>query len=372
MLLPRFNLPEISFAEKSAAQIETDILNCYKTLTSQALGKADPRRFFLQAIIPILVQQRVLIDFSAKQNLLGYSTGDYLDQLGAFTNTTRLPATAAITTERFTLSIATQQTIPAGTRVTAGDGIFFATKEDVIVEAGQSYVDVEAECTQTGIAGNGYVSGELNQLVDPLQWVASVSNITESEGGVDEESDDSYAARIQQSSESFSVAGPTGAYQYWAKTASQSIVDVLIRSPSPGVIEIRPLLVGGEMPSQEILDLVLITCSDSKIRPLTDNVQVLAPEQVFYDISLIYWISSINSSTAGSIQSKVTQAIEDYKLWQKSKMGRAIDPSELITRIKNAGAKRVVVTFPVYQQISEYHVAKENLVTVIYGGLENN
>jgi len=369
--MARFNLPNVVFTEKSAQQIESDIISTYEQLTSSSLSKADPRRLFLQALVPLIVQQRTLIDFSAKQNLLAYSIGEYLDHIGVQTQTERLQATYAKTTERFTLSTIVQQTVPAGTRVTAGDGVFFGTVQDVTVQAGQIYVDVECQCTQVGTIGNGYIPGQIKQLVDPMQWVQSVENVTESEGGTDVEDDDSYASRIQQAPESFSIAGPNGAYEYWAKTASQSIIDVLIHSPSPGTVEIRPLLQGGQIPGQEILDAVLDICSDHKVRPLTDFVQVLAPEQVNYDILLTYWINSVNSSSALSIQQAVVQAITDYKTWQKSKLGRSIDSSELITRIKNAGAKRVVVTLPEYQSIQSYQVAVENQVTTTYGGLEN-
>lgn len=370
--MPRFNLPDITFAEKSAQQIEADIVNRYAQITGQSLAPADPRRKFIQAIVPILAQQRALIDFSAKQNLLGYSAGDYLDHIGALTKTERLQPSYAKTTVRFNLSTAVQQTIPAGTRVTAGDGVFFATIQDVTVQVGQTYADVECQCTQAGEIGNGYLPGQINLLVDPLQWVKSVTNITESEGGADIEADDPYAERIHQAPKSFSVAGPDGAYLYWARTANQSIIDVSVRSPSPGMVEIRPLLTGGGIPGQEILDAVLAVLSAKTIRPLTDNVQVLAPEQVSYDISLTYWISTNDASLAASIQTKVNQAVEDYKTWQKSKLGRDIDPSELITRVKNAGAKRVVVTLPAYQLIQSYQVAKDNLVTVTYGGLEDD
>ena len=370
--MTRFNLPDITFAEKSAQQIEADIVNRYAQITGQTLAPADPRRKFIQAIVPILAQQRALIDFSAKQNLLGYSTGNYLDHIGVLSETERLQPSPAKTTVRFNLSTAFQQTIPAGTRVTAGDGVFFATTQAVTVQGGQTSADVEAQCTQAGTIGNGYLPGEINQLVDPIQWVQSVENITESQGGADLEEDDLYAERIHQAPEGFSVAGPSGAYIYWARTANQSIIDVSVRSPAPGVVEIRPLLTGGEIPGQEILDAVLAVCSSKTIRPLTDNVQVLAPEQVNYDIALTYYINTADSSIATAIQDKVNQAVEDYKLWQKSKLGRDIDPSELIARVKNAGAKRVVVTLPAYQLIEPYQVAKDNLVTVIYGGPEDD
>lgn len=370
--MPRFNLPDITFAEKSAQQIETDIVNRYQEITGQALALADPRRKFIQALVPILAQQRALIDFGAKQNLLGYSIGENLDHIGALSDTERLEAIPAKTTVQFQLSTAFQQIIPAGTRVTAGDGVFFTTTKAVQINGGQVSAEIETECTQSGAVGNGYLPGEINQLVDPIQWVQSVENITESQGGADREGDDSYAERINVAPESFSVAGPASAYYSWARTASQSIVDVSVRSPSPGVVEIRPLLLGGEIPEQEILDAVLTTCSNKMIRPLTDQVQVLAPEQVNYDLSLTYWIKTSDSSVASSIQEKVSQTVEEYKLWQKSKQGRDIDPSELIARIKNAGAKRVVVTLPVYLQVASYQVAVDGETAVTYGGLEDD
>lgn len=370
--MTRFNLPEITFVEKSAEQIEANIVNTYEQLTGYRLSPTDPRRKFLQAVALIIAQQRALIDFSAKQNLLAYAVGDYLEHIGALSETERLQPTYAKTTERFTLSTAQQQTIPAGTRVTVGDNVFFATTQSAAVQAGQTYADVECQCTQAGAVGNGYLPGELNKLVDPIQWVQSVTNITESEGGADIEADDPYAERIHRAPESFSVAGPDGAYLYWARTANQSIIDVSVRSPSPGVVEIRPLLQGGEIPGQELLDEVLSVCSDRKIRPLTDSVQVLAPEQVTYDIELTYYIKTTDSSVAVGIQALVNQAIDGYKLWQKSKLGRGIDPSELIARVKNAGAKRVAVTLPAHQQVELCQVAVDNLITVTYGGLEDD
>lgn len=369
----RFNLPEVTFADKSAAQIEADILNKYAALTGQQLTAADPRRIFIQSIVSIIAQQRVLIDFSAKQNLLGYSIGDFLDHLGVSSNTERLDPDAAVTTMRLNLAEALPQAkaVESGIQVTAGDNIFFALPAFTI-PIGQTTVDIEAKCTETGPIGNGYLIGQINKLVKPLAWVASVENVTESTGGIDIESDDPYAERIREAPESFSVAGPDGAYRYWAKTASQMIVDVLVWSPSDGVVEIRPLLQGGEIPGPEILEAVLAACNDKKVRPLTDKVQVLAPEQVLYDITLTYWIDTEKVSAAVSIQSEILQAVEEYKVWQKSRQGRAIDPSELIARVKNAGAKRVALTLPAYQQIEAYQVAKEDNIAITYGGLEDD
>ncbi|MDX5091598.1 baseplate J/gp47 family protein [Lactobacillus crispatus] len=368
----RFNLPDIQFAQKSAEQIEADAVARFEENTDITLTKADPRRKFIQTDAYMLALQRSLIDYTGKQNLLAYAENENLDHIGARAKTPRLEALAARTTQRFHLSIAKPQTIPEGTRVSAGDGIFFATLESVEVAAGQTFVDVMVECTVMGSIGDGYLPGQLNQLVDPLQWVQSVQNLTTSAGGADTEADDPYAERIWQAPESFSVAGPEGAYKYWARTASPSIVDVAVDSPAPCEIEIRPLLQGGQIPTQEVLDQVMEVCNDRKIRPLSDLVKVLAPEQVNYDLSVTYWIGLSSSGMATSIKAKIEKAIDEFIQWQKSKLGRDIDPSELTARIKMAGAKRAAVTLPMYRQIAPHQVAKENQVQVVYGGLEDD
>ncbi|WP_458412786.1 baseplate J/gp47 family protein [Schinkia sp. CFF1] len=367
---PRFNLPEITFAEKSAQQIEADMIKAFEDKRGVKLGLADPRRKFIQALVPILMPQRNMIDYSSKQRLLAYATGAYLDHIGAG-KTERLQPTYSKTTIRLNLTTLNLVTIPSGTRATPGNGVFFMSTKEVTT-SNQPFVDIEFQCTVAGSIGNGYLPGEINALVDPLQWVSSVENITESEGGSDAEDDDSYAERIRIAPESYSTAGPDGAYKFWAKTANPLIVDVYVGSPAPCEIEIRTLLKGGINPDQEILDTVLEKCSNRTVRPLTDFVSSLAPERVSYDINMTYWIHRDNASRVPTIQKQVNLAVEDYKLWQKSKFGRSIDPSELTALVKNAGAKRVSIPLPLYQAIAEHQVPLDNLITVTYGGLEDD
>jgi phage-related baseplate assembly protein len=369
--MARFNLPDISFAQKTPQQIEADIVARFESITGIKLAPADPRRKFFQAIVYLLAQQRSLIDYSAKMNLLSYAEESYLDHLGTFTDTKRLSAQPATTTVRFHFSVTQPQTIPAGTRVTAGDGLFFATNQPVEIQAGQTYVDAEVECTEAGTKGNDYLPGQINQLVDPLPWVQSVENITISEGGADKESDDAYAERIRHAPESFSVAGPEGAYEFYARSASPLIADVKVLSPSPGVVEIRPLLKEGDLPGQEILDKVLATCSPKNIRPLTDYVKVLAPDVVTFDLDVTYWISSSLAESETGLRTAVEKAVQAYVLWQKTKLGRDINPSELNRLMVNAGAKRVEIASPVYKKVEKHQVAIAANVTVNYGGLED-
>ncbi|WP_286677094.1 baseplate J/gp47 family protein [Aminobacterium sp. EBM-42] len=366
-------LPNIDFTEKSAAKIEAEIIAKYEQTAGRILAKGDPVRLFLEAVAAVIAQQRVIIDFSAKQNLLAYSTGTYLDHLGDRQGVVRLPEQSAMATVRFSLPIAQTfaVSIPQGTRVTPGDGLFFATQEALEITPGATYVDAVVTCTQSGSIGNGFAIGQISKLVDPLPYISKVENITASTGGVDEESDDNFRLRIRQAMERYSVAGPRLAYDFWARTAHQGIIDVSVRSPAAGEVEIRPLMEGGELPSSEILDAVLKICSADDVRPLTDRVSVLAPERVAYSIDITYFIDRVEAISISAIQAQVETAVGEYIAWQKAKLGRDINPSALIKRVMDAGAKRVSVTSPVYTALESWQIAQEDSVTVNYGGLED-
>jgi phage-related baseplate assembly protein len=337
------------------------------------LAPASPERLFVMSLASIFVQLRVLINDKLKQNLLRYARDEVLDDLGDRVETPRIGAQPATVTVRFTLS-APQQTIytvPQGKRVSPDGNLFFETAAAGQIQPGQTYVDILCECLTPGEIGNGYVPGQINILVDPLPYIASISNTTTSSGGAEVEADDPYRERIRTAPESFSVAGPEGAYIFWAKSADSTIVDVSVDSPSDGVIEIRPLVAGGNLPSQAVLDAVAAKLSDKKVRPLTDKVQVLAPDEVTYAIDVQYWIDKEDEANEADIQAAVNAAVADYQLWQRSKLGRDINPDELRRRMLLAGAKRTQVNSPVFRTLDKTQKATETTVTVTYGGIED-
>lgn len=366
-------LADITFVSADVETVKEEIFSAYEKITGRTLADGDPVRLFLLTIANVIILQRNLINETGKMNLLRYATGDYLDHLGAFLGVGRTAATAARVTVEFTLSAArTQATvIPAGTRVTAGDQVFFATAEDVTIAAGELSGSGTAACTEAGETGNGYAAETLTTLVDPLPYIAAVTNTTESEGGAAEEDDETFRERIRIVPESFSVAGPSGAYEYWAKTASSLISDVYVTSPTPGEVEVRPLLTDGEIPGEEILETVLETLNDTSVRPLTDKVTVLAPEAAEYTLDVTYYIAKKNQAQAAAIRTAVNEAAETYVAWQKAVLGRDINPSELIARLVEAGAKRVEVASPAYTKLTGGEVAVCASSTVTYGGIED-
>ena len=376
-------LSEIQFAEKDPSVIEGQVITLAESLMSTEgatpvkLHRADPRRLLLLPFIAMLVQQRNDIDWTAKQNLLYYAVGDKLDHLGFLLGVTRLPPAQAVTTLRYELSAPQSQnvTIPEGTRATPDGTHYFATSESVMILAGSMSAEVTAKCTIPGLSGNGWIIGQINQQVDRLPWVKSVSNVTASSGGAENEDDENLRERIQLAPEYFSVAGPRGAYEYWARSAHQDIIDVAVLGPpdlEPGNVELYPLMRGGELPAPEIVDAVLKKCNAEDVRPLTDYVKAFQPKPVRYRLDVVYWLDRSRATQAAALQQAVEAAARGWISWQKSRLGRDLNPSELNYRMVAAGAKRVEVKMPVFTVLSASQVALlDGEARISFGGLED-
>lgn len=366
------DLPDIEFVDANAEHVKAALFADYISITGRTLAQGDPVRLFLLVVAEAFIRLLNNQNYVGKQNLLRYATGDNLDHLGALTGTTRIPASAATTTIKITLSAARNQEtiIPAGTQVVTASGVYFAIDDDTVVLAGGLTVKAKATCQVTGELGNGFLPGEISNIVDPVAYVATMVNLTASAGGADKENDDAYRERIHESPECFSTAGPTGAYEYWAKSANSAISDVTVYSPSAGVVEIRPLLDGGKIPEQEVLDVVDSILNKDTVRPLTDQVQVKAPEPVSYDISLTYY--SDRGASESMVKDAVMQAITGYERWQSAKIGRDINPSRLIADVMSVpGVKRVIVTSPTFTKLTNVQVAQAGTVTASLGGSED-
>lgn len=369
------NLSNITFADKDPDTITAEILSLYESLTGRTLARADPVRLFLDAVILAIIQQRNLIDFAAKQNLLAYASGEYLDHLGALLGVTRLPAGHAVTTIKFTLSTSCSCNIviPAGVRVSTGDGAAFTTTAEAVIPSGSQSVSVSAQCVSSGTIGNGYAPGQVNRIVDVLAFDVKAENLTQTSGGTEIESDENFRERIQIAPESFSVAGPKEAYRYFARSANPDIIDVAVMGPpvtEPGHVEIYPLMTGGTLPSDEVVAEVEAACSAEDVRPDTDYVSVYKPVPVYYDVNVKYWIDERESVNSGNIRDAVESAVREWGVWQRQKLGRDINPSELIRRVVNAGAKRCEVIEPEFTELEDWEVALCGECEVEYQGLE--
>lgn len=342
---------DYEFVSTDASEIESDVAAMYTAITGRT-ATAGPDRLFIQWVASVLTLGNANINRAGNANLPSRAEGEDLDALGQlFYEQTRPTATAAGVQMLFTISEAQQGAvlIPAGTRISAEDGVVvFTTDEDVYVPVGELTASVHATCEETGTVGNGFTEGTLTTCVDPFAYYESCTNTDESDGGSNVPDDDEFYEMLVTSQDAYSSAGPTGAYQYYAKSVSTEIADVLVNSPLAGTVYIYALMNDGTPASAEVKAAILAACSDEEVRPLTDHVIVQDPAIVTYDISLTYYLAKDAGDSVATTQEAVEAAVAEYQTWQNGKLGRDINPSKLIQLVMETGVKRVVLNSPMY------------------------
>ncbi len=366
------NLPEIKFAELGPAEVEKAIITGFEALVGRTLYPGDPERVFLESLAYILALQNALIDAAGKQNFLAYAAGPHLDHLGSLMDTPRLAAQAAKTTVAFRLAepLTWSVLIPEGSRIAvAGGDLVFATDRTATITPGEVEAQITVTATTLGANANGLVPGQINRMVDVIGYIKEVANTTTTAQGSDIETDEPYRRRIQLAPEHFSVAGPEGAYRYHTLTTHPDIADCAVWRPIPGTVDVRPILKGGHLPTEEILIAVRETLEH--VRPLTDTVIVAAPEVVEYEVRGGWYLPVASEPLAESTKESVATALATFLEWQKSLPGRDINPTKLVADIERAGAKRVVLESPGFGKLEPHQIARETIVNFEFLGVEN-
>ena len=376
------NLPEISFIDDMTIdELQKKLVSEYEnsitaiTGNKYVLPQADKFRIIINSIALILYQNLQCIDRAGKQNTLKYAYGEYLDNKAAEKGVVRKTAKAATVNVKFSLEAARSSStlIPKGTRVSNDSDIYFETQNSEEIAVGNTDIVISCVCTEAGTLGNNIQIGEITTLVDPVAYISEVVNTTVSTGGTDEEDDDSLRERVFLAPSSYTTTGSADAYIYHCKLFSNDIADVIATSDvGSAVVNIIVLLKNGVIPEEKLITQLQEYLNGDGIKTLTDKVVVAAPSVKKYDINLTYYINKSERSKALLIKKNVEKAIDEYILWQNSKIGRDINPDKLIEKIIAAGAKRVAVSSPIYQACNQTEVPQLANKSITYGGIEDD
>lgn len=376
------NLPEINLLKDEGItfdNIVNDMVSDYEYKYKELKGEeltiypADSRRIMLNTTAGKLYQLAVIMNERHRLNFLQYMYGDFLKNWGSNFGFSETGLESAKTVLRFSLTEAnaTDITIPAGTRATSGDHVYFAVDEDTIIPAGELYADTSATCTTEGTAGNGYTTGQINIIVDPINLVEEVENTSQSYGGHDEYTDQELRELIYSCPDSYSTAGPEAAYKIFAMGYSANITDVKVATDhDAGEVTIYLLLQDGNIPDDAYCGSVLAHLNGLGLTPDTDKVSVLAPSIINYSIDATYYIPYDNKEIADSIKEAVEDAASEFADYTQSKIGRAVNPNTLISFIMAAGASRITINSPSYSDTEEKAVAVCKNINLTFGGYD--
>ena len=133
-------------------------------------------------------------------------------------------------------------------------------------------------------------------------------------------------------------------------------------------ILIVPILYGGKIPGDDIIQKVYNACNADDARPMTDLVIVQPPTAIQYDIDIKYYTTVDEEDNCIEAIEGKDGAIERYKEWQGTKMGRSINPDKLrsfcLSPKSGIGCTRIEVISPVYKELNNTQIASFRTLTV--------
>lgn len=132
------------------------------------------------------------------------------------------------------------------------------------------------------------------------------------------EEDDDYRERCWLRPASYSVAGPTAAYEYLARKASGSVRDAKATSPQGGTTVVHVLSRDGNgVPAPELLEVVQAALDAELVRPLSEDVIALAAEVEEYALVVQLHVYDLNGSDLlmASAESRLAKfTVEHHRL----------------------------------------------------------
>ncbi|NHQ81615.1 baseplate protein [Chromobacterium vaccinii] len=325
------------FIARSADQIVRDLVADWERRSGKVLYPAQPERLLLDFIAYRESLLREQVQDAALLNLVRYSRGEILDELAADRGESRLPAFPAgcLLEFRVAVPLVADWLIPAATVVATGNGVLsVATMQDSVLRAGQVAVSVRAAALTPGAQGNGYLPGQVNQLVSIVQGAPTgllVSNVNTTNGGADAETDERLQQRLLLSFDRYSVAGPAPAYRLLAMRQHPSVIDVAVVSHVPGEVTLYPLLDSG-LPGQTVVDAVQAGTSDDAVRVLCDTVVAAPPIARDYIVSALLTLNP--GDTADAIRPAAITAVRALASSMSAQLGGDIVPSQFVSALQ--------------------------------------
>lgn len=184
------------------------------------------------------------------------------------------------------------------------------------------------------------------------------------------ESDEALRLRAQAAFEGMSVAGPSAAYEYFARSASGKVAAVRATSPAPAEVVIAILSSDGDgTASAELIATVQTSVNDEDTRPLGDRVTVQSAEIIEYVIDATLYLYPGPESEP--IINAAIASLKTFLADADKKIGRNVVRSAISASLHVQGVQRVVINSPGNDlQISNTQVARNTGYSVENGGTD--
>lgn len=158
------------------------------------------------------------------------------------------------------------------------------------------------------------------------------------------ESDESLRMRVPEAFEGLSVAGPTGAYEFHAKSADGRVSDASATSPEPAVVVLTVLSREGDgTAADDLLDIVSQALNSETIRPIADRLTVRSAEIIPYRVDATIFLYP--GPEAEPVMAAAKVSLQKY-IASQTRLGRDIRRSAIFAALHVEGVQRVELASP--------------------------
>jgi phage-related baseplate assembly protein len=364
------------FYDTNYESIKARLFERYEALSGRILLPAFAEALVLEVCafeIKLFTEQS---QAAATQMLLPFSNAPALDYLAELQGVARLASSSASVSLLYSTAVGHGGfTLPAGSRVASQNGqTTFLTDSDVVVVPGATTIAATATALNAGLNGNGFTPGQLTRLVDRRLGILSVTNASTSGGGADEETDEELRERIRLAGAGTSTAGPVKAYQFHARSASASIIDVAVTNPVAGTVNVYPLVQGGVVTPATVIQQVEAALDPETVVPLTDTVVVLSPTLV--EVSVIAEFTMYVNADSTTALAAARLRIAEYLYARETRLGFDVNMAQLVGRAVGDATEVADVTIRINNttadiELTPIQFAKTILLTTTVTGTTN-
>lgn len=276
----------------------------------------------------------------------------------------KLPATEAYGDLKltFTGELPVALEIPEGTRFMASlpnnTTLYYETRQDYIIPMGSSEAVIRVYCTVPGTIGN-VAANTITRMVNPIQYVSTVTNEQRFITGKDEETDSARRARFANYVQTRS-RGTKKALEYGVLEIPQ-VSGVYVDDSQIGIVRIYAHDAAGDLPD-DVKNQIIQNIEN--YRPAGIPVIVLPTVKILQDVEVNLELDTLYNN--GNFIQYIKDSIENYlNSFSTSEDLLLSDLNAFIRSIDTIGIKNCTIITPSKDVIVEnYQVIRSGTVTV--------
>ncbi|MEZ2603448.1 baseplate assembly protein [Kluyvera intermedia] len=183
------------------------------------------------------------------------------------------------------------------------------------------------------------------------------------------ESDEELRPRVPAAFEGLSVAGPTAAYEFHAKSADGRVADASATSPAPAEVVLTVLSREGDGTSEaDLLAVVEQALNSESVRPVADRLTVRSAEIIPYSVDATIFIYP--GPEAEPVMAAAKTSLQKY-IASQTRLGRDIRRSAIYAALHVEGVQRVELASPLADVVlDKTQAASCTEWSVINGGMD--